>query len=123
MLGRSYAYPAALLGNSLPLTWSTGVSRSLFGDVALVAFLCAQGLDGVFTYVGVTTFGVSIEANPLIALLMVSLGQGTALLGIKALAAMLGIALHILQVHAAVALLTLFYFVVAVLPWSLILFA
>jgi len=44
--------------------------RSRFGDVVIVLFLLAQAADGVMTYVGVSTFGVSLEANPLLASLI-----------------------------------------------------
>lgn len=82
----------------------------------------AQGLDGVFTYVGVTTFGVGIEANPIIASLMTHLGPGVGLAGAKVLAGFLGICLHLREIHQAVALLSGFYLVVAVAPWTIILF-
>ena len=32
-------------------------NRHLFGDVSVVVFLLAQALDGVLTYVGVSTYG------------------------------------------------------------------
>ena len=96
--------------------------RSLFGDLALVLFLLAQCFDGVFTYVGVLRFGLGIEANPLVAGLMASIGHGAGLLMAKCIAILLGIGLHLRQVHAAVALLAAFYVLVAVLPWIAILF-
>ena len=102
--------------------WNRTDDRARFGDVALVGFLVAQALDGIFTYLGVTTYGTAIEANPLIAALMAHLGYGPALAASKILAATLGAALHLRQVHGAVALLTCFYFVAAVLPWTAILF-
>jgi hypothetical protein len=89
----------------------------------LVLFLVAQCLDGIFTYVGVTTFGIAVEANPLIAALMMQFGAGAALVGAKVVAGVLGIALHLRQVHAAVAALTLFYVTIALGPWTAILFA
>ena len=95
--------------------------RSLFGDLALVLFLLAQCFDGVFTYVGVTSFGIGVEANPIIAMLMLELGHGTGLLSAKVVAALLGIALHLRQVHGAVALLTLFYTAAAIVPWMVVL--
>jgi hypothetical protein len=70
----------------------------------------------------VTTFGVGIEANPVIAALMLHFGEGTALLGTKITAAGLGIGLHLRQVHGAVALLAGFYLALAVLPWTALLF-
>ena len=95
--------------------------RSVFGDVALVLFLLAQCFDGVFTYVGVMSFGIGIEANPIVALLMTNLGHGTGLLSAKIAAAVLGIALHLRRVHGAVALLALFYITAAIVPWMVLL--
>jgi uncharacterized membrane protein len=102
--------------------WNHTGRRSIFGDVVLLVFLLAQCLDGVFTYVGVTTFGNTIEANPLIAALMAHFGHGYALVGAKSVAGLLGIGLHVRQVHGAVALLAAFYLLVAILPWMAILF-
>ena len=89
----------------------------------LVLFLLAQCLDGVFTYVGVKTFGMGVEANPLIAALMLEFGAGAALIAAKTVAGVLGIALHLRHVHGAVAALTLFYAAVALGPWTAILIA
>jgi hypothetical protein len=50
------------------------------------------------------------------------LGAATALLTAKTIAAALGIALHLRGVHSAVALLTAFYYVVAILPWVAVLY-
>jgi hypothetical protein len=122
MAAASYADPRALLATAAPQIWETVPRRSLFGDAVLVIFLLAQGLDGVFTYVGVVTFGAGIEANPLISWLMLHLGHAVALMSAKALASLLGIALHLCRNHAAVALLALFYLTVAVVPWIVILF-
>ena len=47
----------------------TGNGR-LFGDLSVVVFLLAQVSDGVLTYIGVSTYGLGIEGNPLIAWLM-----------------------------------------------------
>ena len=97
--------------------------RNLFGDVALLLFLIAQASDGVLTYVGVATYGVGIEGNPVIAWLMGTMGEGPALTMAKVTAGMFGIALHLSSVHKVVAVLALFYFAVAVFPWVAILFA
>jgi hypothetical protein len=117
-----YADPRALFGTTVPKVWSVAPRRSLFGDVVLVTFLVAQVLDGAFTYMGVMTFGLSVEANPVIASLMVHLGHGPALMMAKLAAAILGIGLHLRGTHGAVALLTGFYITAAVLPWTVILF-
>ena len=93
------------------------VSRSRFGDAVIVLFLLAQAADGVMTYVGVTMLGVHIEANPLLASLMVMFGQGTAVAGAKLVAAGLGISLHLVGVHRILAILTGIYMVGAILPW------
>jgi len=109
-------------GTTVPRVWNTWVRRSCFGDAALLVFLFAQCLDGIFTYVGIVSFGPDIEANPLVAGLMAAIGHGAGLLTAKAVAIALGIALHVRQVHAAVAALAAFYVVAAVLPWVAILF-
>lgn len=121
MAATAYADPSALFGTGLPKVRSA-VERSYFGDLALVAFLLAQCLDGVFTYVGVMKFGIGLEGNPVVAGLMTHFGQGAGLLSAKMIAAFLGICLHLRAVHGAVAVLTAFYVAAAVAPWTLILF-
>lgn len=96
--------------------------RSVFGDLALLVFLLAQAFDGALTYVGVSTFGPAIEANPLIGWLMASLGDGPGLALAKGTAGVFGIALHLSDVHKAVAALAGFYLIVAVGPWCALLF-
>ncbi len=122
MAASVYADAESLVGTTLPKVWRAQARRSVFGDVVLLVFLLAQCFDGVFTYVGVTSFGVGIEANPIIAAMMAHMGHGAALMGAKALAGVLGICLHLRQVHSAVAVLALFYLTVAVIPWMTILF-
>jgi uncharacterized membrane protein len=96
--------------------------RNLFGDAALLVFLVAQASDGVLTYIGVSSYGLQVEANPLISWLMASIGEGAALTTAKLTAGFFGIALHLSAVHKAVALLAAFYITAAVLPWMAILF-
>jgi hypothetical protein len=110
-----------LLGTRLPKVRTTA-QRSYFGDIAVVTFLLVQCLDGVFTYVGVRAFGLGIEGNPVVAALMAHLGHEVGLLSAKVMAGVLGICLHIHQVHLAVAVLTGFYLAAAIAPWSMILF-
>jgi uncharacterized membrane protein len=99
-----------------------GTRRDRFGDVALVVFLLAQALDGVLTYIGVSTYGPRMEGNPFISWLMTAMGEAAGLATAKLAAGFFGIALHLSAVHKAVALLALFYVAVAVLPWVAILF-
>jgi uncharacterized membrane protein len=99
-----------------------GTRRNLFGDIALLVFLVAQASDGVLTYVGVSSYGLHAEANPLISWLMASIGEGAALTTAKVSASFFGIALHLSAVHKAVALLAALYMAAAVLPWMAILF-
>ena len=95
--------------------WDT--PRCFFGDVVVLAFVLAQGVDGVFTYLGVTLWGLQAEANPLVSSAVVAAGLGPGLAGIKLIAVGLGIALHRCRVHNLVALLTAFYVAAAIVPW------
>jgi hypothetical protein len=121
MATTAYAAHPAFVGISLPKVRKPPQS-SLFGDLVLIAFLLVQCFDGVFTYVGVSAFGLGIEANPIIAGLMTHLGHGPGLLSAKMTAVALGILLHLQGVHMAVAMLTGFYAAAAIGPWTLILF-
>jgi hypothetical protein len=94
------------------------LTQSAFGDTVIVLFLLAQAADGVMTYVGVTTMGLAIEANPLLASLMAIAGQGAGVTIAKLVAAGLGISLHLLGVHRIIAVLTVIYFLGAVVPWA-----
>jgi hypothetical protein len=109
-------------GSAVPKMWNLPASRSWFGDLVVLVFLVAQCMDGVLTYVGVVSFGLGAEANPIVAGLMAAVGHGTGLLAAKGVAIALGIGLHLRQLHVAVALLAGFYVVAAVLPWVAILF-
>jgi hypothetical protein len=112
--------------DSLPVRDHEATERqrrlTAFGNWAILMFLIAQALDGVFTYVGMAAYGPSIEANPILLWLMQHFGQGPALAGAKMTAAGLGIILHLIAVHRAVALLTLLYVAAALLPWAHLLF-
>lgn len=100
----------------------SGTRRNVFGDIALVMFLVAQALDGVLTYVGVSTFGLRMEGNPFVGWLMSSMGEAAGLATAKLAAGFFGIALHLSAVHKTVALLAAFYVAVAVAPWLAILY-
>lgn len=96
-------------------------SRSLFGDVIVVLFLVAQFLDGMFTYLGIAAFGVS-EGNPLIAHYIHRVGLGPSLAAAKLIAVACAIVLHLLGFHRVLALLTLVYLSLAIIPWAVVLF-
>ncbi len=96
---------------------------SAFGDIVIVAFLVAQGLDGVFTYLGLTRFGPQIEANPFITSMVAIAGPIATLTFAKLVAATFGIVLHFAGVHRVVALLTILYVAAALVPWATIFLA
>jgi hypothetical protein len=99
-----------------------GSTGRLFGDVAVIVFLLAQASDGVLTYIGVATYGIEMEANPLITWLMTSMGEGAGLATAKVTAGLFGVILHLTGVHRAVAALAGFYIVVAIIPWMAVLY-
>jgi uncharacterized protein DUF5658 len=84
----------------------------------VLGFLLVQCLDGVFTYLGVKTWGPSVEANPLVSSAIAAAGPGLGLAGTKLLAATFGIVLHLRRVHMVVALLTALYVAAAIVPWT-----
>jgi nitrate reductase gamma subunit len=92
--------------------------RSLFGDLMVLVFLIVQCLDGAMTYLGVTRWGLGIEANPLVSAAVGAAGLGAGLAGAKLVAMGFGILLHLRQVHLVVALLTAFYIAAAIVPWT-----
>ena len=99
-----------------------GPSRARVGDVVIVTFLLAQVLDGALTYLGLLTYGPGAEGNPLIAAMMRNFGHVGGLMTAKAVAAALGAALHIRQVHGIVAALTGLYIIAAIAPWTALLY-
>jgi hypothetical protein len=94
----------------------------MYGDVVVVSFVIVQCLDGVFTYLGVSIWGPSIEANPLISSAMAVAGRIPGLAAAKLMAIGFGIVLHLRRVHTLVALLTIVYLTVAILPWTALFF-
>ena len=100
-----------------------GSTGRLFGDIAVIVFLLAQASDGVLTYIGVATYGIEMEANPLITWLMTSMGEGAGLATAKVTAGAFGMILPLTGVHRAVAALAGFYIVVAIIPWMAVLYA
>ena len=96
--------------------------KSAFGDCVVLCFLIVQCLDGVLTYLGVTIWGLGIEANPLVSSAVQTAGLGTGLAAVKLVAVGFGILLHIRRIHNVVALLTVVYLGAAILPWTALFF-
>jgi hypothetical protein len=84
----------------------------------LVAFVIAQILDGILTYVGISTFGASAEANPVVAWYVGMFGAGVGLTAVKAMAIACAATLHLNARHLILGGLTLLYLGAAVLPWT-----
>ena len=100
---------------------SRQLSSEAFGNLVIVVFLVAQVLDGAFTYLGVAAFGLT-EGNPIIAYYMKHHGVGPSLTVAKTLAVGCSMVLHLIGMHRTLALLTLMYLSLAVLPWTYLLF-
>lgn len=95
----------------------------LFGSLLCVL----QALDGFLTTMGVHRFGVEVEANPVIRYLMISLGEIPALALIKMLALsaiiiLMFMAQRVNWISKAMGIVAALYIVVAILPWTYILF-
>jgi hypothetical protein len=111
----------ATLARLLRLVTANPTLRSWAGNVTWIAFVLAQASDGALTYVGVRTFGPSIEANPLLAWFIASAGLGSAILSAKGFALVCGTLLHLQGMHLALAVLTTVYAGAAVWGWITIL--
>ena len=129
--GLSYLVVRGLVGIGI-LHFRIRSVLPLFSCVKVLRARCTSKCNNIYFLhegveaekaVGVVSFGPGIEGNPLVAGLMGAVGQGAGLLAAKGGAIALGIALHVCQVHAAVAVLAAFYVVAAVLPWMAILFS
>jgi hypothetical protein len=82
-----------------------------------IAFVLVQALDGVMTFVGMHTFGPSIEANPLIAWYAHALGPAVAISAAKLFAVGCGVALYLTAHYRTIAALALTYVLAALGPW------
>ena len=86
-----------------------------------------QALDGILTTIGVSRFGVEVEANPLIRNLMHSYGEIAALALVKSLAivaicTLVFLAHRVTWVSKAMGYVAALYLFVAILPWTYLLF-
>jgi hypothetical protein len=87
----------------------------------LVVFTLAQIADGVLTYWGVTTLGIHVEGNDLLAATMLAIGPFRALVSAKTIACICGYVLYRTASHKPLAVMAGLYIGVAVTPWVLVL--
>jgi hypothetical protein len=95
--------------------------KDVYGNLVVIGFMVVQCLDGVLTYIGLVMWGPGIEANPLVTSAVALAGPEAGLTGAKLVAASCGIVLHLLRVHGVIALLTAFYLIAAIAPWTALL--
>lgn len=91
--------------------------RHLIGDLIVICFIIVQLLDWLATFHGITLFGTSIEANPLLRFLMEKYDIILVLTAAKLSATIAASLLHYFNRHLMVAALTIFYTVFAIIPW------
>ena len=93
-----------------------------WGEATLVfaIFMAAQVADGLLTYWGVTTLGIHVEGNDLLATTMYAIGPGRALLSAKLLACLCGYILYRTASYRPLAIMAGLYIGVAVTPWLLV---
>jgi hypothetical protein len=98
--------------------WKESMSNQrTIGDIAVTSFIVVQLVDWIATYQGLTLFGTSIEANPLLRFLMERYDIILVLTTVKISAAIAGSFLHFVNRHSVVAALTLLYTLFAIVPW------
>lgn len=93
-------------------------------SICLIIF---QIIDGIFTSMGVSRYGTSIEGNPFLRGLIEDYGQLPVLSGIKFIAILFVIVLamnsrHIPWIASALRAICYVYFFSAIVPWAYILF-
>ena len=91
--------------------------RHFIGDFIVTCFILVQLLDWLATFHGVTLFGTSIEANPMLRFLMEKYDIILVLTAAKLSATVAASFLHFFKRHLMVAALTLIYTVFAIVPW------
>lgn len=89
--------------------------------IVFAIFTAAQIADGLLTYWGVTTLGIHVEGNRLLAATMHAIGPLQALVSAKLLACVCGYILYRTASHRPLAVMAGLYIGVAVTPWLLVL--
>ena len=100
------------------------VKGALFIGCCLALF---QALDGIFTSVGISRYGLAIEGNPLLRSIMEQFGHvpTLALLKIAAICVVAFLTVVSFRLHwvkRAMSAVTLVYLFMAIIPWAYILF-
>jgi hypothetical protein len=105
------------------LTASDSVSTDSGAQATLVfaIFTLAQIADGLLTYWGVTTLGIHVEGNDLLAASMHAIGPFRALVSAKLLACVCGYVLYRTASHKPLAIMAGLYIGVAIAPWLMVL--
>lgn len=85
--------------------------------IVLAIFIAAQVADGVLTYWGVTTLGIHVEGNGLLAAVMHAIGPFSALVSAKLMACVCGYVLYRTASHRPLAVMAGLYIGIAVTPW------
>ena len=89
----------------------------MFGDTIWIAFVSVQAADAVLTYVGIVLFGIGIDANPIVARCLMTLGPSAGLICTKLFAIGCAALLHCLARHRIVGVLTIGFLLGAISPW------
>ena len=92
-------------------------SRVRAAQATWIAFVLVQALDGAMTLIGMHTFGLDIEANPLISWYAYTFGPAIAVSAAKLFAVGCGIALYLTARYRTIAVLACAYLLCAVGPW------
>ena len=100
---------------------AASVSSWREATIVLIIFTCAQVADGLLTYWGVTTLGIHVEGNGLLAATMHAIGPFRALVSAKLLACVCGYVLYQTASHKPLAIMAGLYIGVAIAPWLLVL--
>lgn len=83
-------------------------------------FTAAQIADGLLTYWGVTTLGIHVEGNELLAASMHAIGPFRALVFAKVVACLCGYILYRTASYRPLAVMAGLYIGVAVTPWLMV---
>src|SRR5207249_5908891 len=84
----------------------------------LALFVSVQMADACMTAIGVGRYGVAAEANPMLALPIALFGPAVVLTTAKGMAILGAVVLHRCSWHLVLALLTVMYVFLAIMPWA-----